>query len=47
MIETGALIIFLSVLGVPLLIGLIYSFLTRPSKYYYKHDGYKWTKKRF
>ena len=39
MIETTALLIFLAVLGTPLLLGAVWSILTRPRPYYHKWRG--------
>lgn len=47
MIETHAIVLMLSVFGVPLFLGSIYVWITRPSKYYYKDDGYRWKRKKF
>ena len=43
MIETTALLIFLAVLGTPLLLGAMWSILTRPLPYYHRWigSGYK------
>lgn len=48
MIETHALLVFFLTLGIPLLLGLAWSFLTRPANYYYKWvgSGYKKIKYR-
>ena len=47
MIEDVAIVCMLAVFGIPLLIGGIYAWITRPSKYYYKHNGYYWKRKNF
>ena len=43
MIESGSLILFLTVLGAPLLLGAVYALMTRPCPYYFKHTerGYR------
>lgn len=47
MIEDYAIACFITAIAVPCILGGIYAFITRPDKYYYKHDGWRWKKKRW
>lgn len=47
MIETHAILLLIAIFGVPCILGLVYALITRPSKYYYKHNGYYWKRKKF
>lgn len=48
MIENHTLILLLMMIGIPLVLGSVWAFLTRPANYYYKWvgSGYKKIKYR-
>lgn len=47
MIEDHAIASIIAMIGIPYLIGSIYALVTRPSKFYYVHDGLRWKKKKY
>ena len=44
--ENHAICLIIAMVAIPCIIGAVYAWITRPSKYYYKHNGYRWIKKR-
>lgn len=44
--ENHAIMLIVALSVVPMLLCGIYAFLTRPSKYYYRHNGTRWIRKR-
>jgi hypothetical protein len=47
MIEDYVITLLIALASVPCVIGGIVAWLTRPRKYYYRHDGYRWKRKRY
>lgn len=44
--ENYAICLIIAFVSIPMIFGSIYAWITRPSKYYYKHDGLRWVRKR-
>ena len=43
--ENHAIYLIVAMVAIPCIIGALYAWLTRPSKHYYKLNGYRWEKK--
>ena len=44
--EDHAIYLIIAFISIPAILGSIYAWVTRPSKYYYKHNGIRWIRKR-
>jgi hypothetical protein len=47
MIENHVVYLIVGMIAFLFAVGVIGDLLTRQKKYYYKHDGYRWKKKRY